>query len=192
MAAETVVEHVLDRVERHAVGSVCDKVTRPPVLAGVERCDLSVEAVGLPLEVGEVVLRGRQLEVGMASLSARPPPALQRGDVSPLLLESFLGLGSRSRERGEVARSIWRRLIEDRLDAPTFGDQVGGAPGLQRDRGDALESELLVAAAFEAGGEDVERVVRADRRRVWAVFESEVELGCGRPGHVDAVLLAAA
>jgi hypothetical protein len=59
-------------------------------------------------------------------------------------------------------------------------------------RGDVVERELLVAAAFEAGGEDVERVVRADGRDVGSVLEAEVELGRRRSGHVDPVLVAAA
>jgi hypothetical protein len=74
----------------------------------------------------------------------------------------------------------------------SFGDEVARAPGIEWDRGDAVEGELLVAAAFEAGGEDVERVVVPRRRGVWAVLELEVELGHRRAGHVDPVLLAAA
>ena len=183
LAAETVVEHVLDRVELDAVCSVCDEVTRTPMLTGVERCDLSVEAVGLPFEVGEVVLRGRQLEVGLASLSAWPLPALQRSDVCPLILELLLGLGSGFRERGEVARSIWRRSIEDRLgcaDVRRSGRRCSRSPAGPR----RCPRERVACCGVVRSRR---RGCRARRRcptvaGVWAVFEPEVELGMRSSG----------
>ncbi len=72
-------------------------------------------------------------------------------------------------ERGEVGGAVARCFVEDGVDSLSFGEEVGGAPHLQWCRGDAVEDELLVAAPFEAGGERVERVVRADRGGVGAV-----------------------
>ena len=146
-----------------ASAGVGGEVAGAAVLAGLEAGDLLVEAFDAPFTFVEAVLCSHEVVVGLAAFAPGSGAAFELGDLEAPVDDVACRFVSGCDERSEVGGAVPRCFVQHRLDSVAFGEQVGGAPRVDRCRGDAVEGELLVAAAFEAGGEDVERVVGVHR-----------------------------
>jgi len=173
LVVETAAEHAIDLGKLHRVGRVRCEVARASELAGLDAGDLVVEALDASFGLVEAVVCSDQFVIGLAAFLPGAGSAFQLADLHAPVGDLAGCFAAGRGERGEVGGAVPRRFVQDGLDSFAFGEELGGAPCRGRCRGDAVERECFVAAALEARGEDVERVVGLDRR------------GCGALGGVS-------